>query len=106
MLPEIEKQITSRPAATYGCSSTLASSRDGACLLYTSATAAPTTEPQAVAATADSVLLHGVPDGATITINGQNAAVTVQNGDAALSKTALGDAAQLRVIANQGGRCV
>ena len=67
------------------------------------ATAAPTTEPQAVAATADSVLLHGVPDGATITINGQNAAVTVQNGDAALSKTALGDAAQLRVIANQGG---
>ena len=67
------------------------------------ATAAPTTEPQAVAATADSVVLHGVPDGATITINGQNAAVTVQNGDAALSKTALGDAAQLRVIANQGG---
>lgn len=66
-------------------------------------TPAPTTEPQAVAATADSVLLHGVPDGATITINGQNAAVTVQNGDAALSKTALGDAAQLRVIANQGG---
>ena len=39
----------------------------------------------------------------TITINGQNAAATVQNGDAALSKTALGDAAQLRVIANQGG---
>ena len=67
------------------------------------ATAAPTTEPQAVAATADSVVLHGVPDGATITINGQNAAATVQNGDAALSKTALGDAAQLRVIANQGG---
>lgn len=67
------------------------------------ATAAPTTEPQAVAATADSVVLHGVPDGATITINGQNAAVTVQNGDAALSKTALGDAAQLRVIVNQGG---
>ena len=66
------------------------------------ATAAPTTEPQAVAATADSVVLHGVPDGATITINGQNAA-TVQNGDAALSKTALGDAAQLRVIVNQGG---
>ena len=30
MLPEIEKQITSRPASTYGCSSTLASSRDGA----------------------------------------------------------------------------
>ena len=67
------------------------------------ATAAPTTEPQAVAATADSVVLHGVPDGATITINGQNAAATVQNGDAALSKTALGDAAQLRVIVNQGG---
>lgn len=67
------------------------------------ATAAPTTAPQAVAATADSVVLHGVPDGATITINGQNAAATVQNGDAALSKTALGDAAQLRVIANQGG---
>ena len=67
------------------------------------ATAAPTTEPQAVAATADSVVLHGVPDGATITINGQNTAATVQNGDAALSKTALGDAAQLRVIANQGG---
>ena len=67
------------------------------------ATAAPTPEPQAVAATADSVVLHGVPDGATITINGQNAAATVQNGDAALSKTALGDAAQLRVIANQGG---
>lgn len=67
------------------------------------ATAAPITEPQAVAATADSVVLHGVPDGATITINGQNAAATVQNGDAALSKTALGDAAQLRVIANQGG---
>lgn len=66
-------------------------------------TPAPTTEPQAVAATADSVVLHGVPDGATITINGQNAAATVQNGDAALSKTALGDAAQLRVIANQGG---
>lgn len=63
----------------------------------------PTTEPQAVAATADSVVLHGVPDGATITINGQNAAATVQNGDAALSKTALGDATQLRVIANQGG---
>ena len=67
------------------------------------ATAAPTTAPQAVAATADSVVLHGVPDGATITINGQNAAATVQNGDAALSKTALGDTAQLRVIANQGG---
>ena len=67
------------------------------------ATAAPTTEPQAVAATADSVVLHGVPDGATITINGQNAAATVQNGDAALSKTALGDAAQLRVIVNQDG---
>ena len=67
------------------------------------ATAVPTTEPQAVAATADSVVLHGVPDGATITINGQNAAATVQNGDAALSKTALGDAAQLRVIVNQGG---
>ena len=67
------------------------------------ATAAPTAEPQAVAATADSVVLHGVPDGATITINGQNAAATVQNGDAALSKTALGDAAQLRVIVNQGG---
>lgn len=67
------------------------------------ATAAPTTEPQAVAATADSVVLHGVPDGAAITINGQNAAATVQNGDAALSKTALGDAAQLRVIVNQGG---
>lgn len=67
------------------------------------ATAAPTTEPQAVAATADSVVLHGVPDGATITINGQNATATVQNGDAALSKTALGDAAQLRVIVNQGG---
>ena len=67
------------------------------------ATAAPTTEPQAVAVTADSVVLHGVPDGATITINGQNAAATVQNGDAALSKTALGDAAQLRVIVNQGG---
>lgn len=67
------------------------------------ATAAPTTEPQAVAATADSVLLHGVPDGATITINGQNAAATVQNGDAALSRTALGDAAQLRVIVNEGG---
>lgn len=66
-------------------------------------TPAPTTEPQAVAATADSVVLHGVPDGATITINGQNAAATVQNGDAALSKTALGDAAQLRVIVNQGG---
>ena len=49
------------------------------------------------------MVLHGVPDGATITINGQNAAATVQNGDAALSKTALGDAAQLRVIANQGG---
>lgn len=62
-----------------------------------------TTAPQAVAATADSVVLHGVPDGATITINGQNAAATVQNGDAALSKTALGDTAQLRVIANQGG---
>ena len=67
------------------------------------ATAAPTTEPQVVAATADSVVLHGVPDGATITINGQNAAATVQNGDAALSKTALGDAAQLRVIVNQDG---
>lgn len=67
------------------------------------ATAVPTTEPQAVAATADSVVLHGVPDGATITINGQNAAATVQNGDAALSKTALGDAAQLRVIVNQDG---
>lgn len=67
------------------------------------ATAAPTAEPQAVAATADSVVLHGVPDGATITINGQNAAATVQNGDAALSKTALGDAAQLRVIVNQNG---
>lgn len=67
------------------------------------ATAAPTTEPQAVAATADSVVLHGVPDGATITINGQNAAATVQNGAAALSKTALGDAAQLRVIVNQDG---
>lgn len=66
-------------------------------------TPAPTTAPQAVAATADSVVLHGVPDGATITINGQNAAATVQNGDAALSKTALGDTAQLRVIANQGG---
>ena len=66
-------------------------------------TPAPATEPQAVAATADSVVLHGVPDGATITINGQNAAATVQNGDAALSKTALGDAAQLRVIVNQGG---
>lgn len=71
-------------------------------------TPAPTTEPQAVAATADSVVLHGVvlhgvPDGAAITINGQNAAATVQNGDAALSKTALGDAAQLRVIVNQGG---
>lgn len=67
------------------------------------ATAAPTAAPQAVAATADSVVLHGVPDGATITINGQNAAATVQNGDAALSKTALGDAAQLRVIVNQDG---
>lgn len=68
-----------------------------------SQTPAPTTEPQAVAATADSVVLHGVPDGATITINGQKAAATVQNGDAALSKTALGDAAQLRVIVNEGG---
>ena len=55
------------------------------------------------AVTTCQIYMRKFKDGATITINGQNAAVTVQNGDAALSKTALGDAAQLRVIANQGG---
>ena len=55
------------------------------------------------AVTTCQIYMRKFKDGATITINGQNAAATVQNGDAALSKTALGDAAQLRVIANQGG---
>ena len=55
------------------------------------------------AVTTCQIYMRKFKDGATITINGQNAAATVQNGDAALSKTALGDAAQLRVIVNQGG---